>query len=92
MENKRYVQSVSRILIVDDDAEIRNFLTNILRKYTHHQTQVAINGEDAISKWVEADPPFDIMIIDLKMPRMDGETLIKNIRKKDHGIGIAEHT
>jgi len=65
------------ILAVDDDPEIRELLHEIL---THlgHTSVTAEDGIDALEKLTEHH--FDIVITDLKMPRMDGIELIKRIK------------
>jgi two-component system cell cycle response regulator len=65
------------ILAVDDDPEIRELLHEIL---THlgHTSVTAEDGLDALEKLT--DHHFDIVITDLRMPRMDGIELIKRIK------------
>ena len=65
------------ILAVDDDPEIRDILHAIL---THlgHRSVTAVDGLDAVEKLSEHH--FDMVITDLRMPRMDGIELIKKIK------------
>ncbi|MBF0236816.1 MAG: response regulator [SAR324 cluster bacterium] len=67
-----------RILIVDDDPYIRKLLLEIL-KQTPHDVDSAIDGVDGLEKFSKT--PFDLMIVDLRMPRMTGSALIDNIRQ-----------
>ncbi|MBF0237637.1 MAG: response regulator [SAR324 cluster bacterium] len=82
---------VHSILIVDDDPSIRKLLLEVLKR-TPHEVDSAIDGENGFQKYIEryisrdkeADDkkrPYDLMIVDLKMPRMDGRALIQNIRQ-----------
>ena len=66
-----------QILAVDDDPEIRDILHEIL---THlgHTSVTAVDGLDAVEKLSEHH--FDMVITDLRMPRMDGIELIKKIK------------
>ena len=67
------------IALVDDD---RNLLTSIsiaLEK-EGYKVQTYIDGETALNG-LTRNPP-DLAVIDIKMPRMDGEELLKKIRKK----------
>lgn len=76
-ESKRKSRnSSSKILIVDDDAEIRTFLTDILTGFG--KVTVATNGEEAMISVMESMP--DLIITDVVMPRMDGLTLLKTIK------------
>lgn len=59
----------SRILIVDDDADHRHLLANILRA-EGYWLQEAADGMEALET-IEAVPP-DLVLLDLDMPRMDG--------------------
>ena len=67
------------IALVDDD---RNILTGISMALEREgfKVQTYIDGESALVG-LSRDPP-DLAIVDIKMPRMDGEELLKRIRKK----------
>lgn len=64
----------ARILIVDDERTIRESLELLLNE-EKFETQTASNGKDALSLLQHTN--FDIMITDLKMPEMDGLTLVR---------------
>ncbi|AZO96249.1 response regulator [Halocella sp. SP3-1] len=70
-----------RVMIVDDEPNIRNGLRNIIdwQKYNFTVCSVARNGKDAIEKMKSTYP--DLIITDIKMPGLDGLGLIKYIRK-----------
>ena len=67
------------IALVDDD---RNILTSIRMALEHEgfKVQTYIDGESALIG-ITRNPP-DLAVIDIKMPRMDGEELLKRLRKK----------
>ena len=67
------------IALVDDD---RNILTSISMALENEgfKVQTYIDGESALVG-INRDPP-DLAVIDIKMPRMDGEELLKRLRKK----------
>ena len=67
------------IALVDDD---RNLLTSISIALEREgfKVQTYIDGESALVG-LTRNPP-DLAIIDIKMPRMDGEELLKKLRKK----------
>lgn len=72
IENRNSQQKI-RILIVDDQNFVRNFLQHILATEPNFQiVGTAINGQDAIKKVASLRP--DIVLIDLEMPEMDGLT------------------
>lgn len=68
----------SRILVVDDiDSNL-----NLIKAYfegTSHQILTAKNGKDAIALAIKYD--LDLILLDIKMPKMDGEEVIKIIRE-----------
>jgi DNA-binding response OmpR family regulator len=71
---------VTRLLIVDDDADILEALAVVLEDA--HDVTTASNGIAALG--LLQSQPFDAMILDLMMPLMDGETLIERM----HETGI----
>ncbi len=67
----------SSILVVEDDAAIRNLITTTLK--THNYKYVtAANGETAILEAASHNP--DVVLLDLGLPDMDGIEVIKKIR------------
>jgi len=69
-----------RILIVDDNREIRTILEEYLRE-EGYAAQGAGDGNEALAKHGES--PFDLIITDLNMPGMTGMELIKAISKQE---------
>lgn len=68
---------MARILVVDDDADMRQLLTSILVE-ERHTVVVAPNGEKGL-EMIGADPP-DILILDVMMPQMDGFRVLKELK------------
>jgi len=67
-----------KILVVDDEAPIREMLQRGLTQIGGYCVEVAQNGQEAIEKF-EKDI-FDLILTDLKMPEMDGLELLKLIK------------
>ncbi|HUU96720.1 MAG TPA: response regulator [Phycisphaerae bacterium] len=65
------------ILIVDDEKNIRLTLARALEAL-ELETDAAINGEEALAKVAEKD--YGVMLLDLKMPGMDGLEVLRRIR------------
>lgn len=76
-----------RILLVDDDPQIRSFVEAALkaRKYLTHQ---AIDGVEALELLQALGSPVDLVITDIKMPRMDGVTLALAVAKMFPAIPV----
>jgi signal transduction histidine kinase/GGDEF domain-containing protein len=69
----------NRILVVDDEKEIRDFLYKALSRIGGFNVELAETGEEALQK-IEKET-FDLIMTDLKMPKMDGLQLITKIAK-----------
>ena len=67
-----------RILLVDDSQDNRMLIQAYL-KGTSHQIDIAENGEIAVRKFTSGD--YDVVLMDIQMPVMDGYTATKMIRK-----------
>lgn len=65
-----------KILVVDDDAEIRAFLADTLSNIG--KVSEATNGEEALRKTLDSKP--DLIISDVVMPGIDGLTLLKTLK------------
>lgn len=69
-----------KILIADDEADIRNIVSNMLKNLEMNVTAVG-NGQRALEA-LEKDK-FDLLITDLKMPELDGKSLITQLLHSD---------
>lgn len=69
----------NRVLVVDDEKEIRDFLFRALTRFAGFQVDLAGNGEEALKK-IEKET-YDLVLTDLKMPQMDGLELIREISR-----------
>ncbi|MCP4634125.1 MAG: response regulator [candidate division Zixibacteria bacterium] len=68
-----------KVLVVDDDDRLRSMLTEALRNYGY-RTFGAMDGPEALS--ILERERFDIVITDIRMPDMDGITLMKKIKNR----------
>jgi len=67
-----------KILLVDDEKEFVETLADRI-KLRDHQADVALNGEQALKKLDDQVP--DVVVLDLKMPGIDGMEVLRRIRK-----------
>ena len=67
-----------KILLVDDEQEFVETLSERI-KMREHDSEVALDGEQALKK-MEDDIP-DVVVLDLKMPGIDGMEVLRRIRK-----------
>ena len=68
-----------RIVIVDDDACVRDAMEMILQGAGHTVRSTA-SGEEAL-RWLEEEI-YDLMILDFKMPELDGPTLYRRVASR----------
>ena len=67
----------ARVLVVDDSSLVRLYYRSALEKAGFIVEQ-AINGIEAMEKVLSE--PFDLVIVDVNMPRMDGFTFLRSLR------------
>lgn len=71
---------MKRILIVDDAATVRLYHRNILEA-TGYTVEEAMNGIEALEKALQT--PFDLYIVDINMPKLDGYGFLRQLRAED---------
>jgi two-component system, OmpR family, response regulator len=69
---------MSKIMIVDDDPNIRELVSTLLHNHGFEACEAA-DGRDALQKMTNDNP--DLVIIDIMMPNMDGFELCRNLRR-----------
>ncbi len=78
---------MKRILIVEDEAAIREFEAINLKRVGYDVTEAG-SGEEALEIY-DSDPQgFQIALLDISMPGIDGFTLCKELRKRSETLGI----
>ncbi len=73
------VEAVSRILVVDDDVQVREILRKRLEK-NGYEVGEASNGDQALDSYRET--PADVVITDIVMPGRGGQGLIRALRRE----------
>lgn len=71
---------MAHVLIVDDYVVSQRLLSQIFRN-AGHSTETAGDGPEALD-WL-ASEPFDMVVLDVSMPEMDGITVLEHIRSDD---------
>lgn len=78
---------MKRILIVEDETAIREFEAINLKR-VGYDTAEAGSGEEALEIYDSDLEGFDIALLDISMPGMDGFSLCKELRKRSETLGI----
>lgn len=71
---------MKRILIIDDAATVRLYHRNILEQ-AGYEVEEAINGVEALEKALQMS--FDLYIVDVNMPKLDGYGFLRELRNQD---------
>ncbi len=69
-----------RILLIEDDDAIRKMYQLALSQYGY-QIESACDGNEAIIKLSQPEPKYDLVLLDIMMPKIDGLTVLKKIKK-----------
>jgi two-component system, chemotaxis family, chemotaxis protein CheY len=80
---KAFPTSRKRILVVDDSALVRLYCGQALEK-AGFEVEQAINGIEAMEKVLTQ--AFDLVIIDINMPRMDGLSFLRALRRSAQDV------
>ncbi len=78
---------MKRILVAEDESAIREFIVINLRRAGYDVTQ-ASDGARALELYELNEGDFDIALLDIMMPNVDGLEVCKQLRQKSPGIGI----
>lgn len=77
--------TANRILLVEDDRNFGDVLRSYLEMHDYHVT-LATDGMFGLEAFKKGE--FDLVILDVMMPRMDGFTLAKHIRERDAALPL----
>jgi len=75
------------ILLIEHEESLRTVIRSIL-EYRGYQIVTVATGEEAIEKYVQSKPPFDLVLMDLDMPRSAGWEAVAKIRQHDPAVAI----
>lgn len=82
---------MKRILIVEDDMVSRKFLSKFLSRYG--DCDLVVDGLEAIDAYMlstQDDSTYDLICLDVMMPKIDGIKVLKTIRDLEKQNGLAE--
>ena len=76
---------MAKLLIVDDEADVREFAANFFRK-RKVEVVTAADGQKAVALAQKEKPR--LILLDIKMPDMDGIATLEEIRKIDNAVKV----
>jgi two-component system chemotaxis response regulator CheY len=80
-----------RSLVAEDDATNRKLLQTILSRYG--ECDIALDGKqavDAVERALQSHHEYDLICMDLRMPEMDGQEAIREIRKQEAAASVSK--
>jgi PAS domain S-box-containing protein len=86
-EEVRAVESEASILVVEDEADLRQVIREIL-SHVGYKVTVAANGGEALLLVEEEGLRPDLLITDVVMPRMNGKQLVDRLRRTQPGLRV----
>ena len=78
---------MKKVLVAEDEESIREFIVINLTRSGYNVEQ-AENGAVALEKFSQDETGFDVAILDVMMPGIDGFQVCKELRNRNGGIGI----
>lgn len=78
---------MKKVLVAEDEESIREFIVINLTR-SGYDVEQAENGAVALQLFSEDEASFDVAILDIMMPEVDGLTVCKELRKRSSDLGI----
>src|SRR5208337_1360250 len=67
-----------RVLIIEDEKRLAENIARSLRESAGYAVDIALDGEDGL--YMAQTNPYDLMVLDLMLPKVDGLSLLKKLR------------
>lgn len=71
-----------RVLVIDDEEEVRNVTLRVL-SHLGYEVTLAAGGAQGLDAWSGSEEPFDVVMLDLTMPHPNGGETLRAIREMD---------
>ncbi|NCC86867.1 MAG: response regulator transcription factor [Clostridia bacterium] len=78
---------MKRVLVAEDEASIREFIVINLKRSGYDVVESA-DGAEALREYEANNGAFDVVLLDIMMPEIDGIEVCKQLRKKSASVGI----
>lgn len=78
---------MKKVLVAEDEESIREFIVINLTR-SGYEVEQAENGAVALEKFMSDEAAYDVAILDIMMPELDGLTVCKELRKRSSDLGI----
>ena len=81
MQNKEKPDTLKRVLIIDDEKDFCYFIKANLQLYKDYEVATATTGKEGIR--LARKKAFDLILLDITMPHMDGYAVLKALKEDD---------
>jgi two-component system, chemotaxis family, chemotaxis protein CheY len=92
-DNQKIGQKFIKILLVEDELISRRMVKSFLSPFG--EVDVAVNANEAftaVKKAIENNQPYELIFLDIMMPKLDGIAILKKIRYLENQQGFSEET
>lgn len=72
-----------RILVAEDNMQNLDIIVKMLNRLGYKNIMTAVDGREALNLMDKTSTPYDILLLDLRMPNMDGYEVIKNLKLRN---------
>ena len=86
MPEEKTTPNIKKILVCDDDKTVSDFLARFLKKEGYSELETSATGEDALEKIRKNH--YDLVLLDIKLPGIDGIETLKQIKEINKNIGV----
>jgi two-component system, chemotaxis family, chemotaxis protein CheY len=80
-----------RVLVVEDDFGSRRMMQKLLESHPDVDVDVVVDGEESIEAFKmawEENKPYELIFMDIMMPKMDGHEALKRMRALERDMGV----
>ena len=75
-----------RVLVVEDEKRLAENVARALRESAGYAVDIAADGEEGL--YLAESNAYDLMVLDLMLPKLDGQSLLERYRKKGHATPV----
>ena len=75
-----------RVLIIEDEVKIARNITRVMDEHYSWAVDISIDGEDGLH--LAMTNPYDLIILDLGLPKISGIAILKRLREKSQNVPV----
>ena len=75
-----------RVLVIEDERRLAGNIARSLRESAGYAVDCAYDGEEGL--FMAESSPYDLIVLDLMLPRMDGKSILENLRRRGNAVPV----